>query len=238
MNREKMAPWLFLGILASGLFFGCKTPPPPPLAPVPAPPPPLRPLTQEIIKRVADPMTLQYYISSWVILDHEGIPDYPESIDIRDVTNISSPPYAGIPNRIDVNPKGTAQLRYDNLYRVILIKEQTRGALLSLSEDGSTLEICFDQNNNNTLIFRLDDSTDQFYLDQESGTKIEYGGVTYTQWLRETPILLIRMGENIERTVQVYTAGGREPPSRVTSSSGASSGAGGGREPPASPPGE
>jgi hypothetical protein len=126
MNRKKM--WLFLGILVTGLFFGCKTPPPPSsLPPVPAAPPPLRPLTQEIIKRIADPMTLQYYISSWVILDYEGITDYPDSIDVRDIDDIKSPPYASIPNRIDVNPKGAAQLRYDALYRVILIREQTRG---------------------------------------------------------------------------------------------------------------
>jgi hypothetical protein len=218
MNRKKIVPWLFLGILATGLLGGCKTPPEEivvekPDPPVPEAPPPLRPLSKEIFKRIANPMALQYYISSWVILNYDDIPDYPESIDVRNFPNVEAPPYAGIPNRIDVNPAGAAQLRYDSLSRVILIKEQTRGAMLSMSDDGSVLDICFEPNNESTLTFRLDDSNGYYFLEQGNGMRIQYGDIVYTQWIQEMPLLLVRMEENVERTIQAYTVSGRVPAS-------------------------
>jgi hypothetical protein len=163
-------------------------------------------------------MTLQYYISSWVILEYIGIPEYPESIGVWDVTNVKWPPYAPIPNRIDVNPNGTALLQYDSLYRVILINELTPGALLTWSSDNdnTTLEICFEQSRKYTLRFILNDSTGLYHLDQVNGVKIQYGGITYTQWMRETPILLIRMEENISRTLGFLTAGGQDVPQTGT----------------------
>jgi hypothetical protein len=216
MARKKITSWLFLGILATGLFVGCKSAPvapvlPDPPPPVPQAPPPLRPLSREIFKRIANPMALQYYISSWVILNYDDIPDYPASIGVQSFPNVSAPPYASVPNRIDVNPQGTAQLSYDSLDRVILIKEQTRGALLSMSDDGSILDICFEPNNESTLTFKLDDFTGYYFLEQANGMRIQYGDIVYTQWIQEMPLLLVRMEENVERTIQAYTVSGRTP---------------------------
>jgi hypothetical protein len=82
-----------------------------------------------------------------------------------------------------------------------------------MSNDGGMLDICFEPNNESTLTFRLDDSTGYYFLEQSNGMRIQYGDVVYTQWIQEMPLLLVRMEENVERTIQAYTVSGRVPAS-------------------------
>jgi hypothetical protein len=109
-----------------------------------------------------------------------------------------------------VNPTGTAQLRYDDFYRIIFIDELTRGALLTWSNDNTTLDICFEQSREHTLRFILDDGHYHLELPSDDKEGIQYGDVPYKPWVRETPILLIRMDEAIKPTLQVFPAGGRD----------------------------
>jgi hypothetical protein len=75
-----------------------------------------------------------------------------------------------------VNPGGVGYIQYENLNRIILIKEQTREVLLNTrvdETDGRTvLEIGFERNNNNTLTFKEDALGGYFYLDPAGGWTI------------------------------------------------------------------
>jgi hypothetical protein len=214
MNRKKIAQWLFLGILAISLFVGCGTPPEPestppePEKPV-LPLPPLRPLTREILTRVTDPKALQYYISTWVILDYEGIPDYPDTIEVISREIPLKEPF-----------RGADRIRYDSaIYREIFIKEQTGGELVKDPyADGPdkrlSLEIGFEQRNDERILkFKEDPTGEYFYLDPPgNGTEIHYGGLPYRQRMRGRPLLLVRTEENIESTIRLHTAvEGRKP---------------------------
>lgn len=230
----------FLGVTVLIIIFaGCNTPPPPSSSvtsiSIPPPPPPIRLLTLDILKRAA-PEALQYYISAWIILEYEGIPNYPDTITVRDVITLREdivriPPVLNNQGEVvepeksyqlrlqdprAVNPGGVGYIQYESLNRIILIKEQTRGVLLNTrvdETDGRTvLEIGFERDNNNTLTFKEDALGEYFYLDPAgSGTTIQYGGHAYRQLMRERPLLMVRIGENIENTLRVHTVEGRIP---------------------------
>jgi hypothetical protein len=115
-----------------------------------------------------------------------------------------------------VNPSGVGHIQYENLNRVILIKEQTRGVLLDDYTDEAdgrrVLQIGFEEGNNNTLAFKEDPSGEYFYLSPGgNGTEIEYGGHPYRQLMRVRPLLMVRINENIESTLPFYQVRGRIP---------------------------
>jgi hypothetical protein len=196
----------------------------------------MRPLTVNVLKRAA-PEALQYYISTWVILESEELPDYPETISVRDLTIfredvVKIPPVMGrqgevvepeqsyrfvlLPDPRAVNPAGVGHIMYGNFSRTILVKEQTRGVLLNIRTDEADermiLEIGFERDNNNVLTFKEDELGEYFYLfPAESGATIRYGGYPYRQLSRERPLLMVRIEENIENTLRIHTAEGRVP---------------------------
>ncbi|MDR1410614.1 MAG: hypothetical protein LBI91_00240 [Spirochaetaceae bacterium] len=209
------------------IFTGCNTTAPPAAPPqtqnviqIPAPPPPVRLLTVDIYKRAA-PEALQYYISAWIILEYVGIPDYPDTITVRDVVTIPEGAEPGRPYQLRpqdpraVNPRGVGYIQYENLDRIILIKEQTRGVLLNSRIDETDgrliLDIGFERDNNNTLMFKEDELGEYFYLYPPGTREIQYGTYVYRQLMRERPLLLVRVGENIEDTLRIHTVEGRSP---------------------------
>jgi hypothetical protein len=235
---KKVVSWLLAGVLVTGLFLGCETTKKVEVRPsIPAAPSPLRPLTGDIISNIADPATVQYYISSWVILNYEDIPPYPNPLPVGPVQNVT-PELSTSPLRsgIDVNLDGTVNFRYGtDKSRIILIDEQTPGILLGPlnGANGSrVLAVCFESGNDRTLVFKEDPSGLFFFLDPpNSGGIITYGDDIYKQWMHGTPFLLIRMQEKIDETIRSNMVRGR----RVQSPSVEGSSGGGGGSGPTGP---
>jgi hypothetical protein len=197
MNNKKL---LYFLVLLSGLFFsGCKSGPEPVAEPAPPPPPPppviqefvepelvLVPITGAIVERVKveNAARLQFYLSTDITLSKE---DYAESEEF--------------------DGEGAALLTNTHIRDQIIIREKTKGVLLTGSrENNGTLNVCFEQDNDNTLSFvqTLTYSEKKFYLnlevslDDASGKgRLKYGDAVYQVDYagEERPYLLISLTE-------------------------------------------
>jgi hypothetical protein len=219
------------------VLLGCATPPDIVLDPIPVPVPPPPPfprlLTVGLLEKTAAE-ALQYYISASVTLEYVGIPDYPDEISIKshkgfreDIVKIPAAPITGRKEKAEqsyrftlrnpqiVNPTGIASIDYGTLRRIILIPALTGGVLLNSRIDEAdgrrVLDIGFEPGNNNTLSFKEDASGEYFYLDPGgNGIEIPYDGHTaYRQLIRERPLLMVRVEENVE--FLIHKAEGRVP---------------------------
>jgi hypothetical protein len=204
--------------------------------PIPPPPPLPRLLTAGLLERTA-PEALQYYISASVTLEYVGIPDYPDSISVKNHAGIQDgnhplPPvvidrdtanektytlgyqFSNVRDFQQLNPNGIASIDYGTLSRIVFIPAMTGGVLLNNwideADNRRVLEIGFERNNNSVLSFKEDESGEYFYLiPADNGSEIQYEGHTYRQLIRERPILMVRVEENIG--LSVHRAEGRIP---------------------------
>jgi hypothetical protein len=194
MNNKKFR-W-FLALLPGLFFSGCKSepgpavePPPPPLPAIQEiaePEPVLVPLTGAIIERIKTENAgrLQFYLSTDITLSKE---DYAESEEFDDA--------------------GAALLTNTHIRDQIIIREKTKGVLLTGSgENDETLNVCFEQDNDNTLSFvqTRTYSEKKFYLNLEgsfdaaSGKgQLKYGDAVYQVDYagEERPYLLVSLTE-------------------------------------------
>jgi hypothetical protein len=196
MNNKKFL--YFLVLLPLLIFSGCKSKPDPVAEPLPPPPPP--PVIQEIVEpfdgfvpitgaifervRAENIARLQFYISTDITLTKE---DYAENEEF--------------------DGSGAALLTNTHIRNQVIIREKTKGILLTDDgeNDGTTLKICFEQDNDNTLSFvqTRTYSEKKYYLkfegfNADSGKgQLTYGGVLYQVDYNgdENPYLLISLTE-------------------------------------------
>lgn len=193
MRFIKMTSLVCAGIIfMSFVLSGCASerdsvasPPPPPAAMPPREPEiPLRPITQEIIDKIAKSeesiKKLQYYISATITLAKE---DITQKVEIK---------------------KGVGMEREISSDRQIVVDKETGGILVNTYRDkeGRTiLAIGFDETNEkNMLFFREDDAlSDRFLIlmTDPASRAIGYGDETYRLQFDgdDIPHLLIRYSE-------------------------------------------
>jgi hypothetical protein len=197
MKNQKFFYFL---ILLTGVFFaGCKSPPELVTEAAPPPPPPpviqavvepalvLVPLTGAVIERVKaeNAGKFQFYLSTDITLSKE---DYAEN------------------EEFDGN--GAAFLTNTHIRDQVIIKERTKGVLLADGGeiDEITLNICFEQDNDNTLSFVQTRTypENKFYLKFEGSFseapgkgQLKYGNAVYQVDYtgEECPYLLISLAE-------------------------------------------
>ncbi|GHV87904.1 hypothetical protein AGMMS50267_02640 [Spirochaetia bacterium] len=197
MKRTGLIWLLLAGIMAAGVFVGCKSNPEPvepeEIVPEVTPPEiPLVPITQEIIERVIkngkDIKSFQYYISASITLEKEKQAEL-----------------------VKINNRGEGMLQ--KTFIRIQIEEGTKGVLKNNSGvvTGYGLEICFDEDDKKTLLFRKNSKGTQFDLVHTAGAEsIVYGGERYQVRMGENnPHLLIRYKEEINSQPAVQRVMGR-----------------------------